>query len=77
MTIQVYATLKDFYNKKFEMTERVETISDLREKLLIINPKATDILSICRFAVNDNFVENDYTLQTHDNISIIPPGSGG
>lgn len=77
MTIQVYATLKDFYNKKFEMTERVETISDLREKLLTINPKATDILSICRFAVNDNFVENDYTLQLHDNISIIPPGSGG
>lgn len=77
MTIQVYATLKDFYKKQFEIPEHIGTIAGLREKLLELNPRATDILSICRFAVNDTFVENSYTLQPHDTISIIPPGSGG
>ena len=77
MTIQVYATLKDFYKKQFEITEQLETIDALRKKLLEINPSAKDILNICRFAVNDIFVENSFILNTHDNISIIPPGSGG
>jgi molybdopterin synthase sulfur carrier subunit len=77
MIIQVYASLKDFYKKQFEVSEHVGTVTALREKLLTLNPNAADILSVCRFAVNDNFVDNDYTLQTHDTISIIPPGSGG
>lgn len=77
MTIQVYATLKDFYKKQFEVPEYIGTIDALREKLLEMNPKAADILTICRFAVNDSFVDNNFILKAHDTISIIPPGSGG
>ncbi len=75
--IQVFAVLKDYFKSDFELT-----ISDLSIKSLLVelereNPTSSKILHSCRFAVNENFVSNDYKLTENDKVAIIPPSSGG
>ncbi len=77
MKIQVFAVLKDFFNKEFELQEDIINIPGLKERLIQLNPAAASLLNICRFAVKDDFIDNDFQLQQHDTIYIIPPGSGG
>jgi len=77
MTIQVYAVLKDYFETEFEVTEPVRSVAELRAFLLQRNPQAEAIMPVCRFAVNDTFVDSQFQLQAHDAIHIIPPSSGG
>lgn len=77
MTIQVFAVLKDYFNKEFEVTNGATTIAALKQQLARQNPEATNVLELCRFAVHDEFVDPDYLIQNHDTICIIPPSSGG
>jgi len=77
MTIQVYAALKDYFDTEFEITEPVHSVEELRTLLLKRNPGAEAIMPVCRFAVNDTFVDSQFQLKAHDAIHIIPPSSGG
>ena len=77
MTVRVYAVLKDYFDKEFTIDEPVHSIAELTTILLRKNPAAENIITICRFAVNDIFVDNNFEFQTNDNIHIIPPSSGG
>ena len=77
MRVQVFAVLKEYFDKDFELEERINTISGLRERLIQLNPEAGSILQICRFAVKDEFIDNEFQLQENDTIYVIPPGSGG
>jgi len=77
MKIEVFAILKDYFEKQFFITEDVRNIESLKSYLLAKNPDAEPVLNACRFAVADEFVENTYELKKDDSISIIPPGSGG
>ena len=77
MTIEVYAVLKDYFDKEFSIDAPISTIAELKEMLIHQYADATNILQLCRFAVNDEFVNNDYELKQDDNIHIIPPSSGG
>jgi len=77
MTIQVYAILKDYFNKEFTVDETAGNIEALNNILIERNPAAAAILSGCRYAVNDSFVDNHFQLQPNDSIHIIPPSSGG
>jgi molybdopterin synthase sulfur carrier subunit len=77
MTIQVYAALKDYFEPEFEITEPISSINELRAVLLARNPGAEAIMPVCRFAVNDTFVDAQFQLHAHDAIHIIPPSSGG
>ncbi|ATP55921.1 molybdopterin synthase sulfur carrier subunit [Pedobacter ginsengisoli] len=77
MRIEVFAILKEYFSKEFEINERLKTIEELRAHLTIINPASSKILKICRFAVHDEFVADHYELTGTDNIVIIPPSSGG
>jgi len=77
MTIQVYAVLKDYFDKEFEIKEDVHSINELQEILIKRNPAFKNILAVCRFAVNDEFVDNRFELKQNDSIHIIPPSSGG
>ena len=77
MKIQVLAVLKDYFDKEFELHDNITDASGLRERLSQLNPAAAAILSICRFAVNDEFIDNDFQFEENDVIYIIPPGSGG
>ena len=77
MKVQVFAVLKDYFEKEFELTGKIENTSSLTERLSTHNPAATGMLNICRFAVNDEFIDNTYQLKEDDTICIIPPASGG
>ena len=77
MRVQVYAVLKDYFEKEFEMDEPIQSIMDLNATLIRRNPVAKKVLNISRYAVNDSFVDHDYQLNNNDIICIIPPSSGG
>lgn len=77
MNIRVYAVLKDYFEREFTISQPLNTINDLRSYLADKHPEAKRVLNVSRFAVNDEFVENDYHLKEHDDISIMPPSSGG
>ena len=77
MKIEVFAILKDYFDKEFEVTPKGLSIDDLKEQLICLQPASETILNACRFAVNDEFIDNGYQLNQHDTICIIPPASGG
>jgi sulfur-carrier protein len=77
MTIHVYAILKDYFDREFTLSESPGTVDELRAILIGKKPEASRILTISRFAVDDEFVDNDFSLNENDHISILPPSSGG
>lgn len=77
MKIQVFALLKDYFKTEFELTENLPTIDLLKAHLSTMEPAVKHLLDKCRFAVNDEFVTNDYALTSHETVCIIPPSSGG
>ncbi|WP_295648753.1 MoaD/ThiS family protein [uncultured Mucilaginibacter sp.] len=77
MKIQVFAVLKDYFDKEFELGAEVGDIASLQSELVRLNPSAKGILQLCRFAVYDEFVDNDFRIEKNDTICIFPPSSGG
>ena len=77
MKIEVYAVLKDYFEKEFTLQRSLHDINDLRSFLIDKNPKAAAVLTTSRFAVDNEFVDNNYILKENDHISIMPPSSGG
>lgn len=77
MKIEVFAVLKEFFDKHFEVHDPLRDISELKAYLISQNPGAEKTLKACRFAVNDQLVGLHYNLKSDDSISIIPPSSGG
>lgn len=75
--VQVFASLKEYFNSEFEISTSLSTILDLKEELEKMNPSAKKILQACRFAINENFVSLEYTINENDKIVILPPSSGG
>jgi len=77
MKIYVYAVLKDYFLPEFELAEEVLNIDQLRACLLAINAQAGKLLSTCRFAVEDGFIDNTYKFKAHETVIVVPPSSGG
>jgi molybdopterin synthase sulfur carrier subunit len=77
MKVYMYAILKEYFDQEVILKAPVSTVEELKSRLIAINEEAKGILEICRFAVKDNFIDNSYSLQPNDNISILPPASGG
>jgi len=77
MKIEVFAILKEYFDKEFEIKDQLKTVEELRAHLEFLNPASSDVLKICRFAVHDEFVADHYPLTGSDNVVVIPPSSGG
>jgi molybdopterin synthase sulfur carrier subunit len=77
MKIQVFAVLKDYFDREFELSDDIADVATLQQHLAKVNTQAQGILQICRFAVHDEFVDQNYTLTKNDTICIFPPSSGG
>jgi molybdopterin synthase sulfur carrier subunit len=77
MKIQVFAVLKEYFDKEFELGDDIKDIAGLQSHLSGLNTSAEGILQICRFAVHDEFVDQNYTITKNDTICIFPPSSGG
>jgi sulfur-carrier protein len=77
MKVHLFAILKDYFDHELWIRDPVVTIEQLKEKLVLQNEEAEELLNNCRFAVNDQFIDNNYILQPNDIVSILPPSSGG
>jgi molybdopterin synthase sulfur carrier subunit len=77
MKIQVFAMLKDYFDKEFFISGNIMNTASLKARLAEENPEAAGVLDICRFAVNDEFIDNNYQFSENDTICILPPASGG
>ncbi len=77
MKVYTYAALKDYFDKEFIVDEPVHSVQALHTLLMQRNPASATVLSACRYAVKDNFVDNDFALTNDDSVHIIPPSSGG
>ncbi len=77
MKIQVFAALKDHFDREFEVNGAVNNMEALRSRLREMNPACSAMLDSCRFAVHDEFIDNDFKLQENDTVIILPPSSGG
>ena len=69
--------MKDYFDPELEVQEPILNVDELKQFLLQRNSDVKNVLSICRFAVNDWFIDNTFQFQSNDVISIIPPSSGG
>jgi len=52
-------------------------VGKLREVLKERHPEVGDILDRVRFAVNEEYVDDDFRLEGDERVAIIPPVSGG
>lgn len=77
MRVKVFAGLKDHFEREFEVKADVSNIEQLIQYLVSSKPESVNLLRNCRFAVNDEFIEQHHKLNRHDIIDIIPPSSGG
>ena len=77
MKVEVFAILKDHFDKEFEITENINDVASLKSYLIDIKAASAGILSRCRFAIQDEFVEDHHPLEKTDTVIIIPPSSGG
>ncbi|HEY4334294.1 MAG TPA: MoaD/ThiS family protein [Puia sp.] len=69
--------MKDYFQPEFEVSQPVRNTDELKAVLLTLNDKAGEILSSCRFAVEEGFIDNAFKLNQYDTVVIIPPSSGG
>ena len=54
-----------------------DSIANLRERLREGFPAIKHLLSECRFACNEVFVEDQHRLAEGDTVAVIPPVAGG
>lgn len=77
MKVEMYALLKEYFEPVVEVAGNITDTEQLKERLIALQPGAAAILSSCRFAVNDSFINSNFKLEQDHVISIIPPSSGG
>ncbi len=77
MKIQVFAGLKEYFDATFEVDQNVQSINELKQQLIQLKPSSAALLQSCRFAVNDDFIDDNFKLRPTDSIIILPPSSGG
>ncbi len=73
-----FAGLRKYFGS--EATVHVESgasYSAVIDELKAINPDATEVLSSCRIAVNEEFVSLNEPLKPENILFLIPPSSGG
>ncbi len=80
MTIKInfFAGLKRYFSTPIEIEMDAETtINSVIEKLKEQKPDASNLLSLCRVAIGEEFVDLKTPLAANTEIFLIPPSSGG
>ncbi len=77
MKLLYFAIVKERLKRSEEEMDFKGTISQLRQLLIEKYPDLEPILKVARFAVNEEYVGEDYELKGEERVAIIPPVSGG
>ncbi|PJZ64392.1 MoaD/ThiS family protein [Leptospira wolffii] len=80
MNIELYcfAAMKDYFPARDSLSlEKVETVADLRNHLAVLKPDSSDLLRLCRFAINHTIVADEVKLFDGATVAVLPPSSGG
>lgn len=72
-----FAILREKLGKQEEMLEFSGSVAELRRLLIEREPHLADVLKVCLFAVNQEYVGEDYILKGGETVAVIPPVSGG
>lgn len=75
--IRYFSVVKEKLGKEEEALDFSGTVRELKEYLRKRYPEIADILDRVRFAVNEEYVDEDYKLSDNDRVAVIPPVSGG
>ena len=76
--IVCFAGLRKYFGSEATVTlDSGASYSGVINELKTINPEATEVLSGCRIAVNEEFVRLIEPIKPEDTIFLIPPSSGG
>jgi sulfur-carrier protein len=79
VTVKLFAAYQEAYGVS-ELTLDLPigtTVEMLRDRLIRDRPQLSEWRNLTRFGVNLQFVEPQTTLQTGDEVVLIPPVSGG
>ncbi|MFN3471115.1 MAG: molybdopterin converting factor subunit 1 [Aquificaceae bacterium] len=77
MKLLYFAVLRERLKKDQEEIDFKGTVSQLRQLLIEKNPELEPMLKVVRFAVNEEYVKDEYQLKGDERVALIPPVSGG
>jgi len=72
-----FSVIREKLKKSEEEIDFRGTVGKLREVLIEKYPELKPILERVRFAVNEEYVDDDFHLEGDERVAIIPPVSGG
>jgi molybdopterin synthase subunit MoaD len=72
-----FAILREKLGRQEEVLEFSGSVGELRRLLVEREPHLADVLKVCLFAVNQEYVGEDFILKGGETVAVIPPVSGG
>ncbi|HIQ30903.1 MAG TPA: molybdopterin converting factor subunit 1 [Aquifex aeolicus] len=75
--VMYFSIVREKVGKAEELVEFRGSVGELREKLAQMYPQIRDMLTAVRFAVNEEYVKDDFYLRGDETVALIPPVSGG
>lgn len=75
--IRYFSIVREKLGKEEENLEFSGSVGELKEFLKNRYPALKDIWDSVRFAVNEEYVDENYELSDNDRVAVIPPVSGG
>lgn len=77
MKMLYFAIIREKLGKEEEEIEFSGTVAQLRELLIERYRELEPIIRVCRFAVNEEYAEEERFLEGKERVALIPPVSGG
>jgi molybdopterin synthase sulfur carrier subunit len=72
-----FSIIRERLGKSEEEIDFKGSVGKLREYLKELYPEVSPIIERVKFAVNEEYVDDDYTLEGDERVALIPPVSGG
>lgn len=76
--VEVFGPLTEFFDSSFLFeVGKGDTVDDLIMELVNTEVIAKELLVASAIALDDEIIDKDYELKENDNITLLPPPSGG
>ncbi len=72
-----FSVIREGAGRSEEEIEFTGKVGDLRKLLEKRYPQLSDLIRRVRFAVNEEYVDDSYSLRGDETVAVIPPVSGG